>query len=476
MSLRARALRGGAYLSIREGVGIGIRLAGTLVVTRLIGPTDYGLYAGALAAVAFLGIVAQMGVGVYVIRLEEEPTKEIYDVTFTVVTVTGLAIMLLGLAVSFAIPASVVSPSHIAPFQVLILALPLNVLWTPAQAKLERNLQYRRMAWIEVGGDVVLCVVPITLAVLGAGVWAPVAGYVAWQAWLLLASCAAARYRPRLLRRREVAREMVRYGLGYSSATWIYQARELSGPVIVGTLLGPKALGYTALAVRITETLCFAARATWRLSIAVFGRLQADLGRLAVALSEAMALQVVALGPILGGFALLATVLVPAIFGEVWRPTVELLPFVFVAYLLTSTFNMEASLLYVRKENRVMILTNVVRIAILFGVGFALVPAIGTLGWAVAMAVHPLGFAPCVRRVDRILEVRYRPIVFWLIAALPPLFAPYLSWPLSAVLLVPTAVVFSTRWARAELRVYAEYLRSALRRSRAEGKPSPTAA
>ncbi len=467
MSMRSQALRSGAYLSIRECIGIGIRLLGTLAVTRLIGPEDYGLYAGPLAAVTFLAAVAQLGIGVYLIRFKEDPDGDVYNVAFTMILGIALALTIICLAGSLLVPTSVISAHHLAPFRVLLLVLPVNVLWVPAQAKLERAMRFRRVAWLEISGDLVLYAVAVALAVEGAGVWAPVAGYAAWQAWLLLASYAAAGYAPRLRWDRVAAVDMARYGIGYASASWIYQTRELSGPAIVGTLLGPIALGYTALALRIGETLCFVSRATWRLSVVVLARLQDDLPRLAKALQEAMALQVIALGPILAGFSLICSDAVPRLFGPAWRPTVHLLPLVLLSFLTTSMFNLEGSILSVRRLNGTMIVTNLLRIGLLFGVAAVLVPQIGIIGWAWAMAIHPLGFAWCDRRVKRLLTVRYGPSLCWLAAFAPPLFAPYLSWPTSLSLWVPALLVFSTRWARAQLQEYAGYLKDAIFRRRA---------
>jgi PST family polysaccharide transporter len=327
------------------------------------------------------------------------------------------------------------------------------------------------MAWVEIAGDVVLAGVSIVLALAGLGVWAPVIGYISWQSTILVSSFVAAGYRPRILFRRAMAVAMLRYGFGFSASNLVYQANELSGPVVVGSLLGPHALGLAALASKIAESLCFVARATWRLSIVVFGRLQADAARLGRAVSEAMALQAVALAPILGGFAIFATLLVPAVFGDAWRPAVELLPPVMVGYLLTAVFNMEASLLYVRGESATMFVTNLVRIGLLFGVGFLLVPRLGTIGWAIAFGLHPIGFLVCIRRVDRLLPVSYVAVSCWLVASIPPLFAPYLPWELRALLLLPAIAICCTPWARDQLKEYARYVRAA-RRTRTTAAPS----
>ena len=47
--LRHQIVTGGAYLIGRQTLGMALSLAGTIAITRLIGPTNYGLYAGAFA-------------------------------------------------------------------------------------------------------------------------------------------------------------------------------------------------------------------------------------------------------------------------------------------------------------------------------------------------------------------------------------------------------------------------------------------
>src|SRR6185437_11831333 len=55
------------------------------------------------------------------------------------------------------------------PLRILLLSIPLNVLWAPAQAFIERSFAYRRMGLLELGGDVVLYVVAVPAAIGGAG-------------------------------------------------------------------------------------------------------------------------------------------------------------------------------------------------------------------------------------------------------------------------------------------------------------------
>ncbi|MGO9560364.1 MAG: oligosaccharide flippase family protein, partial [Acidimicrobiales bacterium] len=74
-SIRQRALRGGAYLMAREAMGMVVRLVGVTVVVRVIGPSSYGLYAGALAFVSVATLAAQGGTEVFLIRQQAEPDE-----------------------------------------------------------------------------------------------------------------------------------------------------------------------------------------------------------------------------------------------------------------------------------------------------------------------------------------------------------------------------------------------------------------
>lgn len=463
MSVRKQGLLAGAYLSLREGAGMAIRLVGMLALTRLLGPTQYGLYAGSAAIVATLGTLAQMGCEVHLIRREEEPDQDLYNQTFTYLLITTLIACAVGYAISFWLGDWMGDQRFVGPFRVLLISIPVNVLWVPAQAKLERAFQYKRLAWIEVGGDVALYGVSVGLAATGAAVWAPVSGYLAWQAWLLVASCAAARYLPRLAWTRERMREIARWGFGYSSGSWLRQLEGVIGPLVVGRFAGAAGVGYATLIGRLVDTLAFPARASWRLSIVSFGKVQGDLARMRRGLSESMALQVLALGPVFAGFSLVAAIIVPLVFGHRWSHAIPLFPYLALASLGTALQTSQLTVLYVTEHNLEVAKVQGTRVALLLPSALILVPAIGLIGWGVASIITLLSLLVSDRVVRRVISPDYSATVPWALAFVPPLFIATVGIPAGLLLLVPTAFALALPSARRQLGGYATLVRSRMR-------------
>jgi PST family polysaccharide transporter len=463
MSVRKQGLLAGAYLSLRECAGMVIRLLGMLVLTRLLGPTQYGLYAGSAAIVATLGTLAQMGCEVHLIRREEEPDRDLYDQTFTYLLITTLIACAVGYAVSFWLGDWMGDQRFVGPFRVLLISIPVNVLWVPAQAKLERAFHYKRLAWIEVGGDVTLYGVSLVLAAAGAAVWAPVAGYLAWQTWLLVASCAAASYLPRLAWTRERMREIVRWGFGYSSGSWLRQIEGVIGPLLVGRFVGAAGVGYATLIGRLVDTLAFPARASWRLSIVSFGKVQGDLARLRRGLTETMALQVLTLGPVFAGFSLVAAIIVPLFFGHRWAQAIPLFPYLALASLGTALQTSQLTVLYVAERNLEVAKVQGTRVALLLPSALVLLPAIGLIGWGVASVITLLSLAVSDRVVRRVVAPDYSAVIPWVVAFVPPLFIATVGMPGGLLLLLPTAIAVGLPSARRQLGGYASLVRSRTR-------------
>lgn len=428
LTLREQVVRGGLYLVVREGAGMALRLGGVLMLTRLIGPAAYGLYSVALASALLLGTIAQMSVEVRLLRSEKEPVRSDFDAATTFLVVSSAVVTALGLVLTWTVGTLVVDERALGPLTVMLLLLPLNVLWAPGQAMLERHLQFKRLAALEIGGDLVLYAVSLPLALTGLGVWAAVAGFAAWQIYRLAGSLLLARYRPRWDWSRTMALTQIREGARISAYTWIYRASDSLTLVLVQALLGAATSGNVALASRLVETLGVVSRVTYRLAIVALARIQTDTDRLRRALEEGMSLQVLAAGIILGAFGLVSDQAIRIAFGSEWSGTAALYPYFAAAALLGAAGTVISALLIVqRKEPAVAVAATCNLLFTMAGTAALAVPwGIQSAGAGRLLGVIP-GALVLDRALRRVMGFSYRRALPWLVGTLGVLIAAPLS-------------------------------------------------
>jgi PST family polysaccharide transporter len=471
--LRALTLRGGAYLFVREAIGLVLRVAGILLLTRLIGPVNFGLYAAPLAVTTVLATVAWMGADVFLIRQERPPSRRVYDQAFTFLLVSGTVVAAAGLAATFLVGPSLLDHRYLTPLRVMLGTLPVNVIWIPAQAQLERRFDYRSLARVEIGTDAAFYGSALLLAWRGAGAFSPVVGYCCMQVWMVLAACALARYRPRLAWSAGFVRQLLGYGFSYSLANWVLRLRLLVAPLVVGHYLGPQAVGHVALVIRIADNLGFATRITTRVSVVALANVQHDLGRVRRAIEEAMAVQLLVLGTVLGGFALVADWLVPIAFGPEWAGALTVYGFVAAGAVVAAVFSVQQSLLYVLHGTTDVALGSTLNAALLAGSALALVPRLGLPGYGWAELVALAGYLAVHHSTRRRLRFSYRRALPWAVACAPPLFAVAVPMPLRGLLVLPALVVALTADARRQALSYAGYVRVAVSRDRGRTADPP---
>jgi PST family polysaccharide transporter len=212
---------------------------------------------------------------------------------------------------------------------------------------------------------------------------------------------------------------MLRYCLSYSSSTWALQLYPTVNPLVVGHFAGPEAVGLVAFAVRILENLSFVKTAASRVAISALAKVQGDRQRLARAIAEGSKLQLLALGPILLLFSLVAPWILPWIFGKAWMPIVDIFPYLAISYILNALFGLHSAALYVVKRNGMVAIANLLRITLLFGVSAVLVSRFGIVGY---------GWAECIAASS------YALLYYYTCAAIAPV-------PMAAILAV--ALTFS---------------------------------
>jgi PST family polysaccharide transporter len=398
--------RGAVFITLREGAGGLIGLVGIVALTRLIGPGSYGLYAAAATVLSYLCTLSQWGLELNLVRRPGDILAKVLDQAFTLAIVLGLAGLLAGLAVAPWIEAWTGMAGFALPAQVLSLAVPGVLVAQVPRAVLARRLEFKPLARMEIAGQVGFYLAALPLAAFGSGVWAPVVGWwtqslVVWT-WLFRASG----YRPHLAWDYPLAREMLRDGLTFSAANWVWQARSLVNPLMVGRFVGVVGVGYVDLAIRFADNLGFAKVAASRVALAAMARVQEDKARLRSAARDGARLQVLAIGVLLVAFAWVAAWVVPVVFGDRWLPVLVVYPFVALESLCNSVFNMQVSILFILRRNTDVLVFHSAYLLSLVITASAFLRSHGLVGYGAGMLVALLSYgvpyALVSRRIGRL--------------------------------------------------------------------------
>lgn len=399
--LRGKIFQGGALLMGRQVVSMGLSLIGLLVITRIIGPAEYGPYVAALGICQYAQNLGQAGIGVYLVRASAEVTERTYDVATSLLIISAGGLVLI-LEASLTWFADWVSMPGLAPLLgVLLLSVLLQTLTVVAAARLERALDFRRIAMIETIGQLLYYGTALPLVFLGLGVWSLVIGWTLQQLFMCVAFHVAARYRPRLAWDRAIVRSMLDYTFGYAASDWLWQLRGLINPLVVGHFLPAEAVGQVGLAIRMMELLSFTKTIAYRLSVAVLAKVQTQPAKLREAATDGMRLQTLALGPVLIGFSWFGGYLLSQVFGQRWEPVMVVYPYLALSYLTNAQFNIHSSILYVLHRNWDVSLFHIVHIVLFAGGAWLLVDRYGIVGYGYAEMAALLSYPVIHRSVSK---------------------------------------------------------------------------
>jgi len=438
------------YLGARYALGVLISLGNMFVLTWLIGPHTYGVFITAITLTSVLASLVRSGLDTYLVRCEKTPALSDYDTASTAILIFSGFAMLAGSALIPLLTRWFHSSEFVPAYLVTMLTIPVAGVAGPVTAKLERALAFRAVAQIELTGQTLALLTGLTLALLGRGIWSPVAGQLVWQLFSLLAAFRAARHVPRLRFERGPLRQMLAFGVGVTASQRTWQLRVLVNPLIVGHFAGPEGVAFVGLAIRIAESLGFLRAAAARLAIASLSRIQHDAELLRASLASALRGQLLFLGPLLALFAISSPLAIHRFLGDRWLPVQFIYPPVALAVLVNSIFNLQASALFVVGRQWLVWRAFTLHILLLSAAALFLVPRAGLVGYGIADVVA-CGAYPWLQAATRkSVGPMPRTLWVWIGALAAPLLVPYAKgfWrlvPCAIALLIAACAVITER-------------------------------
>ena len=323
--LRRRTLRGtivtGGFLVLIDG----LVLVQGLVVTRLLGPRQIGLYGVVSTTVISLIALKRVGIDEAFVQQNEADQEREFQLAFTLELVLSAAMCLLILALAPLI-ATVYQDHRLLALMASLAYLPLAFALLSPLWVFFRRMDFRRQRSLQAIQPLVGFVVTVPLAAAtGLGVWSIVVGQVAGYVVAVAATVVVAPYRLSLRYDRRVAARYLRFSapilLAVVGAIVIAQGQILA----IKLHDGLAAAGFIALAVTLTRYIDRADQivtATIYPAICAIQGQRRALEELYVKSNRATLMWVL---PYAVGIVLFSPDLVNFVLGASWRPAVVLL-------------------------------------------------------------------------------------------------------------------------------------------------------
>jgi len=178
VSLRKPFAKGVAWSGSSSVITSVVRVLVLAVLARLLLPSDFGLFSLTLLVVDFGNDLGDFGTGPAIIQ-GDRTDREYLSSIFWMVILGGLVLMAAGMAVAPLLAWFFETPLLNELIMVASLSFVIRPFGFVHRSVLQKALEFRRIAVVEITATVVFGLVSISLAYRGYGVWSLVLGIIA---------------------------------------------------------------------------------------------------------------------------------------------------------------------------------------------------------------------------------------------------------------------------------------------------------
>lgn len=399
---------GTAWTMAMKAVGQTATWLSTLVVARLLTPTDYGVFGMATLYLGLLQMLSEFGIGTAIVAQAEVDDEDAAQLNTVAISIGGIGALML-CATAPLVAWFFKTPALVPVLVTMSASFVISSFRTVPFAMLQRDLRFKRLAVYDVTQSVVLAATSIGLAAAGARYWTLVVSALLSAA---LSTALTVYHHPTRFARPDLRRVRATLSLGgdvllqrlswygYSNADFF----------VAGRMLGGQAVGAYTLAWTLANIAIDKIGATiLQVTPSVLAKASADVEELRRYVLRITELLMLVLAPITVGSALVAPVLVHAVLGMHWEQMITPLQVLSLYATIRALMPLFSQLLLVQGEQRYATRANVILVLVMppvFAVGGTWWGITGiALGWVV---VYPAIALTLVRRALHGVQLRTR--------------------------------------------------------------------
>ncbi|MDD5634069.1 MAG: lipopolysaccharide biosynthesis protein [Candidatus Omnitrophica bacterium] len=321
-SLGRRAAISGAWVFTLRFVQRALGFARTIILARLLAPSDFGLMGVAALAINMLDTFSKTGFEAALIQKKED-IKHYLDTAWTVQFLRAAILCALLFFSAPFVAEFFRSPSACSIIRVLALLYLFMGLQNIGTVYFQRDLQFNRRFIMETGGLITNIAVSVMLAFKLRNVWALVYGSVAGSLITCVMSYVLHPYRPKFKLDYPKTKELINYGKWLFGTSILVFLITQGDNAFVGRVMGIAALGFYQMAYGLANASATeVSHVIAQVMFPVYSKMQGDLERLKKAYIEVAQLIIFVAVPISVMITLFARDFTAIFLGEKWLPMV----------------------------------------------------------------------------------------------------------------------------------------------------------
>lgn len=322
MSLRNDVLYSIKWLAGARFAGQLVAWTVTLIVIRMLKPSDYGLMAMAEILIGFAALFREMGLYEAMIQKRDLTQRQI-EQSFGILLLGNSLVYLLLFICAPWIAAFFGDPRLVDITRILGVQFPLAAVGVVQDAQLSRRMAFKRRSLVKLAVVITNSFTTLAFALSGAGVWALVygslAGAIVRPACLVL----AAQYwcRPRFSHKD--MGDMLRFSSFITASRIIWYVYSKADILLIGKLLGKEALGFYSVAMQLaTLPMQKTAQILNQVGLAAYSSVQHDMAAIRSHYLKVIRVLSFIAFPVFWGISSISPELVTVVLGQRWAPAI----------------------------------------------------------------------------------------------------------------------------------------------------------
>jgi teichuronic acid exporter len=242
MSLGEKMRRGALWLSASQVASRGFEFVFGVILARLLAPEDFGLLVTVQVFTGIAGYFAAGGMSQALIQKKEVAERD-YQVVFTAQLLICSLIYLLFFSISPLFAEWYGRPIYHDLLRVTTVSFLLRPFLLVPRARLDREMRFKANGILQSCGLAISGISSVSLALQNYGVWSLVLGSIIGTTCLIVPTCIAARWMPKLNFGFTGLRDIGAYGIKATCNDFLDYIRTQTPNFLIGTMRGPAMVG-----------------------------------------------------------------------------------------------------------------------------------------------------------------------------------------------------------------------------------------